>query len=209
MKWISGRWMNINNGVKRWEVTAFVRRHTEQKQKLWRDQINEAISKFYARFTPKNTSYVLRSFKKHDSSIQLRVCGVDVRFKIFPPVSDCFSNWNYSFCVSFPEVFSFEEIGDGLVSFINYRIERGEFADGWGNVGVDGFDWRWIRLACKIRVNLVWKICSRCKLSECKNVFRMFFRKIVILSHIVRGMSLPLNAAFKIREFFMQNKENG
>ena len=24
-KWISGRWMNINNGVKRWEVTAFVR----------------------------------------------------------------------------------------------------------------------------------------------------------------------------------------
>ena len=24
-KWISGRWMNINNGVKRWEVAAFVR----------------------------------------------------------------------------------------------------------------------------------------------------------------------------------------
>ena len=23
-KWISGRWMNINNGVKRWEVTTFV-----------------------------------------------------------------------------------------------------------------------------------------------------------------------------------------
>ena len=24
-KWISGRWMNINNGVTRWEVNAFLR----------------------------------------------------------------------------------------------------------------------------------------------------------------------------------------
>ena len=24
-KWINGKWMNINNGVKRWEVTTFVR----------------------------------------------------------------------------------------------------------------------------------------------------------------------------------------
>ena len=53
MKWISARWLNINNWVKRWEVTAFVRTcWTETikgsyKRKSFVKMLNQDVQKIY------------------------------------------------------------------------------------------------------------------------------------------------------------------